>query len=79
MNIVDISGYMAMVFVTFSFLCKNMKTLRLINTVGCLAFIVHGAFMDKPSYSIIITNALIVLFNLYSLYQTSREENKQAA
>jgi uncharacterized protein with PQ loop repeat len=64
--IVEWVGYAAMVTLMVSFLMKDIKNLRYINTVGCILFVVYGFMLD--SYPVIITNAFISLVNLYYLF-----------
>ncbi|MCG8474919.1 MAG: YgjV family protein [Cytophagales bacterium] len=61
-----------MTFLAISFLCKNMKTLRLLNTIGCLAFVVYGYMLE--AYPVMVVNALIVIINFYNLYQLLQEK-----
>jgi len=63
----ELVGYLASLLLIISFLMKNIKTLRLINSLGCIAFIVYG-FLLQISWPIIITNAFIVGANVYYLY-----------
>lgn len=58
-------GYLASLGVLVSFLMKNMKTLRIVNTIGCLLFVIYGYLLH--SAPVIITNAAIILINLYYL------------
>ena len=58
-------GYAAMACLLVSFLMKNVRTLRIVNSFGCAIFIVYGILL--PSIPILITNAAIVLINLYYL------------
>lgn len=59
-------GYIASALLIISFMMKNVKTLRVINSFGCAFFIYYGILLgnDLP---IIITNGFIVAFNLYYL------------
>jgi hypothetical protein len=66
-------GYVASGFVLLSFLMRKMFFLRIVNTVGCIFFIVYGMMLG--SIPIILTNTAIVLINFY--YLTKR--NKQSA
>lgn len=62
----EIIGYLASLAVLLSFLMKNMKTLRIVNTIACTIFIVYGILLAY-SIPIILTNAAIVIINLYYL------------
>ena len=66
-TLTDWVGYLASVLLIISFMMKNVKTLRIINSFGCAAFIYYGILLgnDLP---IIITNGFIVAFNLYYLF-----------
>lgn len=58
-------GYLASFFVLMSFLMRNIKTLRYVNTIGCLFFVGYGFLLN--SWPIIITNVAISLVNFYYL------------
>lgn len=62
----EIIGYLASLAVLLSFLMKNMRTLRIVNTIACSIFIVYGVLLAY-SIPIIITNGAIVIINLYYL------------
>ncbi len=66
-SITELIGYLASLLLIVSFLMRNIKTLRLINSLGCIAFIIYG-FMLQISWPIIITNAFIVGTNIYYLF-----------
>lgn len=59
-------GYAASAVLMVSFLMKNIITLRIINSVGAILFIIYG-FMLVTSWPIIITNAFILSVNIYYL------------
>ncbi|WP_340075006.1 uroporphyrinogen decarboxylase [Leptobacterium sp. I13] len=58
-------GYIASVGVLISFLMRNIRTLRIINSFGCIFFVVYGVLLD--SIPVIVTNTVIVGINLYYL------------
>ena len=68
---VDWIGYAASFFVFVSFVMKDMVKLRIVNIIGCSFFIAYGYYLDI-SWPIIITNAGIVLVNLYYLLQSKK-------
>ena len=68
MELNDIIGYLAMGFVLVSFMMKQVKMLRIINTIGCALFIVHGFLLIPVNWPIVATNVAIVLINIYYLY-----------
>ena len=59
-------GYLASLVLLLSFLMRNITTLRYINSLGCLFFVIYGILLD--SWPIIITNGAIILINFYYLF-----------
>jgi hypothetical protein len=59
-------GYLASLILMISFLMKNIITLRTINSVGAILFIVYG-FMLETSWPIVITNVFILGVNIIYL------------
>ena len=70
----DYIGYIASGVVLLSFLMRNMLYLRIVNTIGCAFFIVYGILLAQAP--IIITNAAIVLINIYYLSRIRKEANQ---
>jgi len=70
----DYIGYIASGVVLLSFLMRKMLFLRIVNTIGCVFFIVYGILLGEAP--IIITNAAIVLINIYYLSRTSKEAKR---
>ena len=60
-------GYAASAGVLISFLMKDIKTLRIVNSVGCFLFVIYGVMLNI-SIPIIITNVAILLINFYYLF-----------
>jgi hypothetical protein len=60
-------GYAAMATVLISFLMKSIFKLRLVNTLGCLLFVIYGFSLTPISKPIIITNVAILVINLYNI------------
>lgn len=68
-------GYAASALVLLSFLMKKMTTLRLVNSLGCVGFIIYGILLHY-SWPIIITNVAICLVNAYYLFGTKLKNLK---
>lgn len=68
-------GYLASLVLMVSFLMKNINTLRIINSIGCLLFVVYG-FMLATSWPVIITNAFILGVNIFYLSKKKSPNNK---
>ena len=66
-NATEIVGYLAMLLLLISFLMKDIKQLRMLNTVACALFVAYG-FMLATSWPIIISNAAIFVINIYYLF-----------
>jgi hypothetical protein len=62
----ELVGYLASAVVMLSFLNRRMKTLRIVNAVGCVLFVAYGFMLDL-SWPIIITNAFIFVVHIYYL------------
>ncbi|TJY36407.1 uroporphyrinogen decarboxylase [Pontimicrobium aquaticum] len=60
-------GYAAMLALLISFMMKDVRKLRLINSIGAILFVVYG-FMLAISWPIIITNVAILCINFYYLF-----------
>lgn len=63
-------GYLASALVLASFVMKNITYLRIVNSFGCACFIIYGVMLG--SAPIVVTNASIVLVNLYYLFKSNR-------
>lgn len=60
-------GYLAMTFLVISFIPKQIRTVRVINLVGCGFFVVYGILLGWK-YPIIISNGLVAAIQLYHLF-----------
>ncbi|WP_347922402.1 uroporphyrinogen decarboxylase [Pontimicrobium sp. SW4] len=60
-------GYAAMFALLISFMMRDVKKLRIINSIGCALFVFYG-FMLDISWPIIITNSAIICINFYYLF-----------
>lgn len=65
-DITEWIGYLASIALIISFMMKNVNTLRMINSVGAILFIIYGVMLET-SWPIIITNVFILLLNIYYL------------
>lgn len=62
----DYVGYAASVFVILSFMLKDLKKIRIINLIGCIAFVVYGVFKGML-LPVIIPNAILSFIQVYHL------------
>ena len=65
-SLTDWVGYLASLVLMISFLMKNINTLRIINSIGAIIFVVYG-FMLAISWPIVLTNTFILGVNIYYL------------
>ena len=63
----ELIGYIASALVALSLTMSRIFTLRLLNSLGALTFIIYGFLID--ALPIVLTNILILGINLYYLYQ----------
>lgn len=68
----DIIGYLASITVLLSFLMKNIRTLRAVNSIGAGFFIWYGVLLDF-SIPIIFTNVAIVCINVFYLVKAQKK------
>ncbi len=65
-NLIEWTGYAAMAILMFSFLMKDIKKLRIINSIACILFVIYGVMLD--AYPVVISNAFIATVNFYYLF-----------
>lgn len=73
MNTIEILGYVATLITLASMMAKNMKLLRILNSIGCVLWMSYGIIRnDNP---VIVVNSTILVIHLVSLYKTKRNES----
>ena len=60
-------GYIATLILLISFTMKNLRSLRVINSIACLLFVMYGVMLSN-AWPIIISNAAIFTINFYYLF-----------
>ncbi len=73
-DITEIVGYVAMTFLVLSFVPRQIRTVRLINLLACVIFIVYGVMLGLK-WPIIISNALVGMIQMYHLFWMKRKIN----
>lgn len=68
-------GYAASAGIVISLLMTSIKKLRIINTIGCILFVIYGVFVK--AYPVVISNSLIVLINIYNLFMINKGNIKE--
>lgn len=65
MQMIEIWGYLSMIVVLVSMLMKDIKKLRIANSVACSMFVIYGFALG--AYPIVIMNILVIAINLFRL------------
>lgn len=69
---VEILGIVASLFVISAFLFKNVKTIRILDGVGALLYIIYGILIH--SYANILLNSVLVAVQLYHLHKLNKKQ-----
>ncbi|TNE76807.1 MAG: uroporphyrinogen decarboxylase [Bacteroidetes bacterium] len=67
MDPISILGYSASLLVLVSFVMKDIRHLRILNSVGCGTFILYGSLLHPIAWPIVITNSAIIGINIFYL------------
>jgi hypothetical protein len=62
---IEIWGYLSMIVVLVSMLMKDIKKLRIVNSIACSMFVIYGFAL--AAYPIVIMNILVIAINLFRL------------
>ncbi|MGX4599545.1 YgjV family protein [Faecalimicrobium sp. JNUCC 81] len=74
-NPVEWIGYSASVLIVISLMMTSIIKLRIINSLGCFLFVIYGMYVK--AYPVAMSNAVIILINIYNLYNLKKEDNKK--
>ena len=67
-------GYSASLFIVISLTMTSIVKLRIINSIGCLLFVIYG--LNVKAYTVVISNALIIMINIYNLYMLFKSKRQ---
>ncbi len=59
-------GYLASIFIVVSFLLKNIKTIRTVNLLGCICFVIYGIYSGML-WPIILPNGILAFIQIYHI------------
>ncbi|MEG0188146.1 uroporphyrinogen decarboxylase [Algoriella sp.] len=62
-NVADIFGYLASVFIVLAFFFSKITTIRVINAIGCVCFVIYAWMYD--AWPVLIPNAILFLVQAY--------------
>ena len=74
--LVEWIGYAASAVIAISLLMIDVGKLRIINSIGCLLFVINGLLVH--AYPVAVSNLIIVFINLYHLYKLNTENRKKS-
>ena len=63
---IELIGYAASLFLIISFAMNDVVWLRIVNSVGCLLFVIYGIL--KKAYPVTVTNLIIIGLNVYHVW-----------
>lgn len=63
-------GYFASAFIVISLIMTSVVKLRIINTIGCVLFVIYG--LSVGAYPVAFSNFLIIIINIYHLLRIKR-------
>jgi len=66
----ELLAYLASFIVLMSFIVKDIKILRTLNSVGCLLFIAYALHYDR--YPLVFLNASVIIINLYYILKKEK-------
>lgn len=65
MDLIEVWGYLSMVVVLVSMMMKNIKKLRIVNSVACSMFVIYG--ITHQAYPVVIMNILVICINIFKI------------
>lgn len=74
MDYIEILGYLAMITVSCSFLLKDVIKLRIVNTIGCILFIIYGLLLG--SYPVAGLNIFVACTNAYYIFNAFKNKKE---
>ena len=63
----EIMAYCASIIVLVSFMIKDIIFLRLLNTLGCVLFLIYSSYHER--YPLIFLNFMVIVVNLIYIYK----------
>lgn len=63
MSVIEIWGYLSMLVVIWSVTLKNIKSLRIVNSISCIMFIIYGLALG--AYPIVLMNSMVIVINMW--------------
>ncbi len=70
----QIVGYIAMTLLVVSFIPKQMKTVRVVNLIACMFFVVYGILLS--AWPIVISNVAVCCVQIYHLFFAKAKQDE---
>ena len=67
----EIIGWIGSIVLLISFIPKNVKLIRILNSVGCLIWVLYGFITKAPS--VYVMNFLILGLNIFQLIKNKEK------
>lgn len=71
---IELVGYAASILIAVSLTMTDMLKLRIINSIGCLMFVMYG--LNVGAYPVALANAIIIIINIYNLFKLKGMNNE---
>lgn len=71
---IELLGIVASLFIILAFLFKDVKIIRILDTIGAILYIIYGVLIH--SYANILLNGVLILIQVYRLIELKKGENK---
>lgn len=69
---IELVGYIASILIVISLTMTDIFKLRIINSIGCLMFVIYG--INVGAYPVALSNFIIVIINAYNLYKLKNDK-----
>lgn len=73
---IEILGIISTLFIVLAFVCKNVVSIRLLDIIGAIGFVVYGTL--TKTWSTLALNIALILINLFYLIKYYKEKHKNA-
>ena len=69
---IEVLGIVASLFIICAFLFKDVKIIRILDTIGAILYVVYGVLIH--SYANILLNTVLIIIQLYRLHELKKGE-----
>ena len=71
---IEYVGYLASVFIVISLMMTSIVQLRVINSIGCILFVIYG--FNIKAYPVGVINLFIFFVNIYYIIKMKKDNKK---